>query len=1337
MGKIRRQTRGYSTVNAVTTSSTEADYAESPEALQVTEYLTSVESCEDAPHRIAAVEDLCELLRQPTPDPDVVYAILQKATSHTERRVYLPRTVWSAAIEAIARSTPPEVARKRLSAALRSKARYGSHVTDDDVLMLSAASAHRLSTAEDVENFLIDVGRSFDKQLNVALIVQLMWGLLRQGKAEEAGRFIGAHVDRKRRFVWKPTFFREVVNQLMALCKTQQAILLEKKMRRELAILETNMESVLRELILSYRESAGHGAVTTEDYNILAVLKRHSITGFEEAAMYLRHMGADNFVPDARTFGHLIDPLILLDKPSDVAKLLGLAKRRGFEDDIALEGHVLWLFVRQSEGHELADWYQGRFAGARQELIRKHFRTMELLLNRLLHHGYPEMAATVATDIHQAAKYPSKYTSERIVEDLLVVGHFERAYEYFRVLTGSVSEDLKDAESLPITERFFSVLIREATKRRATNEAIAVYDKMRELGLRPSCMTLTPLVAYCSNTRDDVTLGRVFHNMEADGVIPDEVICAVMMQRYMREGAYKAAAGLLGFMQRSGVAVTPQIYSTYMGGLIKAGRVDAVAGVLRSSDPKHGYSSLLANNALLRSHIDAGHDDTAWALWTNMRENRDFNHVTFSIMWPLMFKRGLEDDIQLVFRELMARVIGSDGAVADARNLSKPKQPNPSPHKLYTLYDIMLDRYLQHDALPSALAVFSEMKEKHRDLVTVKDYLALIGAAAASDANGGGVTTALQLFTEAQDVLPRVAEANRLPNHLAKRSVVLAPLFDGAITRLLKYGHRDEAMLLFHRAKGRKLFDGRVNGVVISHTTYAAVVAAYCAAPPYTERNDLGMAVKYHADAVRYFPSTLDADANAPLIIPLVKDLLAATTDAGEIPGNSKFARRRLQAVVTTHLKHFQNLRWDAAVACLSACNRSKMWEFGGWIIERVRDGGVDLGGERTRQPAIPFIAGTSPSDNTETQPDPFQTSALTKLGNTVLEFYAKQGLAKQMEYAFVEMRQGVWFADTFTRTPAGGDAYSPSPPRPNDTNILAFQPDTATYTILLDGYGRAREPRNAWELFKEVLLVPGVGPYPGGKTATQRLESNAKTSSALATHSQVLPLPTPTTTPLDARIWGIGHATVSVMLDVLAFAREDTAVQTLWGVITGYIPVKQKKREGDPNGVEREKQHSMPIPVDVNCITSYLEACVRCGRIEGVIEVLDRGTEEGRVASHNEGSSSPSTNDASDNTVDDTKVAAPPNTAYPWMDAKTLTNVVLLVRAAELNSNKVEVYENRLWDVYRRRYPHLWEAVWQRVGVSSRGGRHIGIGVGVGDVDSRGKERESILRKEGAWILR
>ncbi|KAI8820579.1 uncharacterized protein EV422DRAFT_578864 [Fimicolochytrium jonesii] len=361
--------------------------------------------------------------------------------------------------------------------------------------------------------------------------------------------------------------------------------------------------------------------------------------------------------------------------------------------------------------------------------------------------------------------------------------------------------------------------------------------------------------------------------------------------------------------------------------------------------------------------------------------------------------------------------------------------------------------------------------------------------------------------------LGRHEEVERVYEELSKRPDATQTVFT---TMMRVYSHHgrgsDSVLRVFN---DMKRLENRRHTPLVGYHAYRSVVLAL------VEENKLDLAEEYVDEALATLPAK-DL-VNTGLASPLLRAVAEQTGDMDAV--------KRLINKITAHLTVLDGYLFANIIAVYTSAR-----EFAEAIpwVQRARFEAHDAG-----------------------------TNA--NLMNAVLDWYAKQGRAEDMERVYGEMRRGVWAAEANRRTtvvaiPAAAEERVP-PPRPA---AVEYRANNHTFNIFIDGYGYAGEWQNALDLFTKMLVSPA-----DPKSARENFDPS---------------LPPALRDAYTSQHWGVDHRTVSLILDALGWSAQLTPLDTTW---------KQLKK--------------LAFPFDTNNYTSRLEALMRCGMFDEVVTILAR----------------------------------------------------------------------------------------------------------------------------------
>jgi pentatricopeptide repeat protein len=147
----------------------------------------------------------------------------------------------------------------------------------------------------------------------------------------------------------------------------------------------------------------------------------------------------------------------------------------------------------------------------------------------------------------------------------------------------------------------YNTLISALTKLGRSDEAFALFEKMKRAGIRPDKFTYTSLIKLCSD--DDVQ--ELLFDMQERGVQADVVTYNSVIKSLCQDWKWTQATKLVNEMESRGISPDSMTYGLLMNGMLKAGKAGACLTLFESACASDRSVSLTENVHLYTTAITA------------------------------------------------------------------------------------------------------------------------------------------------------------------------------------------------------------------------------------------------------------------------------------------------------------------------------------------------------------------------------------------------------------------------------------------------------------------------------------------------------------------------------------------------------------------------------------------------------------------------------------------------------------------------------------------------------------------------------------------------------------
>ncbi|GAB2277990.1 hypothetical protein Dimus_012691 [Dionaea muscipula] len=290
-------------------------------------------------------------------------------------------------------------------------------------------------------------------------------------------------------------------------------------------------------------------------------------------------------------------------------------------------------------------------------------------------------------------------------------------------------------------------------------EALGVFVKMMESGIKPNEVTLASIASACA-TLTAIRQGMQIHNqvLKSDAYRDDLILCNALVDMYAKCGRVNQARWIFdGMPVRNVVSETSMV-----SGYAKAADFKAAESLLFTmSDHRN---NIVAWNALMAGYVENGGSQEAVSLFRLLKRRG-------SSLWPTHFTfanllNACSNLADLKFgRQVHAHVLKHGSS-------SRFQAPRQSPESDLFVGNALIDMYMKCGSVEDGWWLFDNMAAAARDKVSWNAII--IGFAQ----NGYGV--------EALDKFGKMLESGETPDHITMIGVLCACSHAG----LVEEGHR-------------------------------------------------------------------------------------------------------------------------------------------------------------------------------------------------------------------------------------------------------------------------------------------------------------------------------------------------------------------------------------------------------------------------------------------------------------------------------------------------------------------------------------------------------------------
>jgi pentatricopeptide repeat protein len=186
------------------------------------------------------------------------------------------------------------------------------------------------------------------------------------------------------------------------------------------------------------------------------------------------------------------------------------------------------------------------------------------------------------------------------------------------VVTAATQDGLADVVT-------YNTFVKAHLQKGSLKEARKVIDSMREVGLKPNCVTLNELLDAAIKVSVD-SAWDIIEDMAVCGVKPNRITCSILLKSIHRNSSSANVTRILAIVDGMDDEIDEVLLSSTIEAILRFGRSDLLAMHLSRlcSAGSMQIKSPHTIGSLIRAHGYVGDIDGVWKTWSDMRKR----HIT-------------------------------------------------------------------------------------------------------------------------------------------------------------------------------------------------------------------------------------------------------------------------------------------------------------------------------------------------------------------------------------------------------------------------------------------------------------------------------------------------------------------------------------------------------------------------------------------------------------------------------------------------------------------------------------------------------------------------------------
>ncbi|KAL3517356.1 hypothetical protein ACH5RR_019945 [Cinchona calisaya] len=436
----------------------------------------------------------------------------------------------------------------------------------------------------------------------------------------------------------------------------------------------------------------------------------------------------------------------------------------------------------------------------------------------------------------------------------------------------------------------YSSLISAYAKSGYCNEAITIFETMKDLNLKPNLVTYNALIDACGKGGADFKrASEIFDEMLTNGVQPDRITYNSLLAVCSGAALWDAARCLFNEMLYRGIHQDIYTYNTLLDAACNGGHLDAAFEIMSEMPVKNVYPNQVTYSTMIRGCAKAGKLDRALNLFDEMKyAGMKLDRVSYNTLLAIYANLGRFEEAFTVAEEMESMGIKKD----------------------VVTYNALLDGFGKQGMYDKVKELFTKMKAENLspNLLTYSTLISVYS-------KGGLYREAMQVYKEfkRQDMKADVVFYSKLIDALCKKGLV-----------------ESSALLLDEMMK---------EGIQPNVVTYNSIINAFgwSVATEYPLESDQQIESSLSIAAANVSESKPD-DINKDMIIKIFEQLGTGKSTVGETVINR--GRQDFLCVLGVFQKmHEMEIKPNVVTfsAILNACSRCNSFEEASVLLEELR----------------------------------------------------------------------------------------------------------------------------------------------------------------------------------------------------------------------------------------------------------------------------------------------------------------------------------------------------------------------------------------------------------------
>ncbi|GLT43114.1 hypothetical protein SLA2020_170850 [Shorea laevis] len=272
----------------------------------------------------------------------------------------------------------------------------------------------------------------------------------------------------------------------------------------------------------------------------------------------------------------------------------------------------------------------------------------------------------------------------------------------------------------------FSALIGAYAKSGLCDEALKVFDSLKDYGITPNLVTYNAVIDACG--KGGVEFSRVmeiFNEMVRNGIQPDRITFNSLLAVCSRVGAWETARNLFSEMIDKGIEPDVFTYNTLLDAICKGGQMDLAFHMLQEMPKKGLKPNVVTYSTMIDGYSKVDRYDDALHMFGQMRYlGIALDRVLYNTLLTVYGRLGRFKEVLDVCKEMEAAGIsrdivtynalldayGKQGMFDEVKKLSSEMKADKVTPNLLT-YSTLMDGYSKAGLYKEAMEVLREYRQ--------------------------------------------------------------------------------------------------------------------------------------------------------------------------------------------------------------------------------------------------------------------------------------------------------------------------------------------------------------------------------------------------------------------------------------------------------------------------------------------------------------------------------------------------------------------------------------------------------------------------------------------------